>query len=565
MTSRQRYIKRRAERLARRGIKLYRVDGVYRKDAPDDDEPKNNSAGQSGGHGNTKIPFGLCKREGIEIGQDWTPKDAWNALEGEGYSAGEVYKELKQSGKVPQKSKVDVKEDRDFIERYKKRGELESRAEDLKQKTRGAKRRVEDCTFELETAEKRKSLLGRKLEEADEFEREELQDRYDRTVEQIESLKSDREKAQKEYDTGKNEEESVRRQLEEVSGENGERKYQESVDRILNNSPYAKKVLEYRGIQESAEEARINLTKAKEEADEAKGALDLVTRIMNRAFEEGDTKNGEYYRDVVLPQRKKQAEDSKKHAELCQRTADDLENRLKSVKGTADEKEWGQVYELSVDRDTVKDGPYKDRDIQYYAKRLGEVEKVKYINPVKRINSISEEDIIKTLGGGDETSGSCVSLSFAYAANKAGYGVLDFRGGKSRHFFAYEWHTIAQRLGADSRKSFNNISDSNELLQKTVEGKEYILMTGNHAAVVRRKGGSYEFLELQSHTSNGWKELNDNVLKERFKARKRRKYQSDTSLIDLDRLKESKDFLMITGYINTERDKQKKGESGSEK
>lgn len=65
-----------------------------RMDDDDDDE----SSG--GSHGNTKIPFGLCQREGIKVGADWTPKDAWNALEGKGYKAGDVYQNLRQTGKA---------------------------------------------------------------------------------------------------------------------------------------------------------------------------------------------------------------------------------------------------------------------------------------------------------------------------------------------------------------------------------------------------------------------------------------------------------------------------------
>lgn len=85
------YRRRRAERL---GIRL---------DA-DDDENKGGKGRRGGGHGNTKIPFGLCQREGIEVKPGWTPQDAWNALEGKGYSAGETYKELKQTGKVSKKT-----------------------------------------------------------------------------------------------------------------------------------------------------------------------------------------------------------------------------------------------------------------------------------------------------------------------------------------------------------------------------------------------------------------------------------------------------------------------------
>lgn len=85
------YRRRRAERL---GIRL---------DA-DDDENTGRTGRRGGGHGNTKIPFGLCQREGIEVKPGWTPQDAWNALEGKGYSAGESYKELKETGKVSKKA-----------------------------------------------------------------------------------------------------------------------------------------------------------------------------------------------------------------------------------------------------------------------------------------------------------------------------------------------------------------------------------------------------------------------------------------------------------------------------
>lgn len=82
------YRKRRAERLAAR------MDD----DGDEENTPIPKKSG--GGHGNTKIPFGLCQREGIEIQPGWTPQDAWEALEGKGYNPGEVYKGLKETGKA---------------------------------------------------------------------------------------------------------------------------------------------------------------------------------------------------------------------------------------------------------------------------------------------------------------------------------------------------------------------------------------------------------------------------------------------------------------------------------
>lgn len=86
------YRKRRAERLA------------ARMDAEGDEDSAPAPKKGGGGHGNTKLPFGLCQREGIEIRPGWTPQDAWKALEGKGYSAGEAYKELKETGKVSKKT-----------------------------------------------------------------------------------------------------------------------------------------------------------------------------------------------------------------------------------------------------------------------------------------------------------------------------------------------------------------------------------------------------------------------------------------------------------------------------
>lgn len=75
----ERFRKRRAARLAMR----------------EDDEEK-----IGGGHGNTRLPFGLCQREGIAIEKGWGPMDAWAALEGKGYSARETYEELRKTGHV---------------------------------------------------------------------------------------------------------------------------------------------------------------------------------------------------------------------------------------------------------------------------------------------------------------------------------------------------------------------------------------------------------------------------------------------------------------------------------
>ena len=121
------YRKRREKRLSARGYRTklneYRKTGNeakveenqaeeqasgnssdVRMDAPAEGEKQNNqnSGGGGGGHGNTRLPFGLCMRFGIEIGKDWGPKDAWDALAGKGITASSAYVRLKQ-GKDPAK------------------------------------------------------------------------------------------------------------------------------------------------------------------------------------------------------------------------------------------------------------------------------------------------------------------------------------------------------------------------------------------------------------------------------------------------------------------------------
>lgn len=89
--------KRRDARLKKRGLVLVKNKfDFFRTD--DDDDNENDNKGKS--HGNTKLPFGLCKRFGIEVGADWTPRDAWDALAGKGITAEGAYERLKE-GKDP--------------------------------------------------------------------------------------------------------------------------------------------------------------------------------------------------------------------------------------------------------------------------------------------------------------------------------------------------------------------------------------------------------------------------------------------------------------------------------
>lgn len=187
---------------------------------------------------------------------------------------------------------------------------------------------------------------------------------------------------------------------------------------------------------------------------------------------------------------------------------------------------------------------------------------------------LDDKAIVDRLGGGDKTRGSCASLSFAYVGNKIGLDVLDFRGGESLDVFA-SLRTIKEIAGLPGVESFNsnNTNDfksASEVLENVKDGKDYILVTGKHASVIRKTNEGYEYLELQSSKENGFKKLNNDVLKSRFCCKRSHslfgmKVEHSSLLIDCDTLGQSKDFKSLLSYINTDKDKQNKGADGYEK
>ena len=178
----------------------------------------------------------------------------------------------------------------------------------------------------------------------------------------------------------------------------------------------------------------------------------------------------------------------------------------------------------------------------------------------------TQQEIIDTVGGADMTSGSCASAALAYAGNRAGYQVRDFRGGSSMEFFARKSNTtqLAQIKGIDGviiNKS-NEIQAANDLLSKMEEGKEYWMGVGRHASIVRKGANGYEYLELQSADHNGWHPLTNDVLSWRFGCSRRRKYSQNARLMDVEKLAASDDFREVLPYINTAADQQRKGAGG---
>ena len=200
-----------------------------------------------------------------------------------------------------------------------------------------------------------------------------------------------------------------------------------------------------------------------------------------------------------------------------------------------------------------------------------------HYNQIKKHTEIkSEKDIIKNLGGLDKTKGSCSSLALAYAGNKGGYDVLDFRGGKSCDMFAQNGtiKKISQLSGVKSFtvKDYNDHNAVLKLTQNMVKEKEYYLATGRHAAIIRKTSKGLEYLELQDNELfNGYKKLTHKVLTKRFGCKKSHnlkyvgKVEAESILIDVDSLKNNEEFKKILGFINTNSGKQLKGSGGSVK
>ena len=198
---------------------------------------------------------------------------------------------------------------------------------------------------------------------------------------------------------------------------------------------------------------------------------------------------------------------------------------------------------------------------------------------------LSEEEIIKRISGGDMTSGSCASLAWSYIGNKLGLDVLDFRGGSSLNVFSTVSSYLAKMEGVVTiTAKGGGIRAAKKLLNQMEEGKQYILSTGRHSAIVRLVDGKIQFLELQSADDSGWKDFEEEDkiwwegtpweerekrnlswrLKNRF-ACDRATGRKESYLIDIESLEDSDEFRELLGYINTDKSKQRKGRRGHER
>lgn len=209
-----------------------------------------------------------------------------------------------------------------------------------------------------------------------------------------------------------------------------------------------------------------------------------------------------------------------------------------------------------------------------------EANNVEYKEVQKLKGTLSSNEIIERLAGGDMTKGSCSSLAFAYTGNRNGLDVIDFRGGSSQHVFSLNSNIkkILELPGVDGSITMvkKEISGTMEVLKSLELNKEYYLATGKHAAIVRKIEEGFEYLELQSKSQNGWMSFDrygsmSATLNKRFGCRKTvdrsfgKVWEKPVILMDVDSFNDNTEFEQILGYINTLVENQKKGVMGDVK
>lgn len=185
---------------------------------------------------------------------------------------------------------------------------------------------------------------------------------------------------------------------------------------------------------------------------------------------------------------------------------------------------------------------------------------------------LTEKEIIAKVSGADQTKGSCASVAWTYAGNKNGYDVLDFRDGESRALFAQRStsYLVTKLDGVTGWivEEGNDFKGVHELYKNMVEGKEYYLATGGHASIIRKVGEGYEYLELQANANySGWHTLDDTALRYRFGCKRSHssygmKFKIGNVLVDIETLKNNRDFETMLTYINTAAGSQRKGFGG---
>lgn len=178
---------------------------------------------------------------------------------------------------------------------------------------------------------------------------------------------------------------------------------------------------------------------------------------------------------------------------------------------------------------------------------------IKRVKAHKLKQPLTTEEIIDKICVRDKSNGACTSLALAYASNRIGLDVTDYRSGKSIGVFAeLGWFGTAELNGVSYKETHtntNHFEKAKTLLGSMEPNKEYIMSVGDHTAVVREKEGEYQFLELQNPNKKGFRRINDTVLEYRFGCTRTNSHEI-AFLLDIETFRDNDEFRAVAEYIN---------------
>ena len=300
---------------------------------------------------------------------------------------------------------------------------------------------------------------------------------------------------------------------------------------------------------------------------------DLDALVNARAFRDPDTDKTEYCDNMTY-------DEWRKWVDLEPEPPEDVVERAKNIKHIPVVDENGKPIVNYGITPLEPQGGAPALDLLkrlYYSKTRHHID----YNPVCELEKpLTTDEIVHKIAGGDKTiPGSCASVALAYVANRLGLDVLDYRGGASMTYFAGRTSKVDffRLLGINMlEESYaSDFVSVKHLLRRAQEedenkdkDKEYMLMTGKHASIIRNSSKyGWQYLELQSSRSNGYKALSNERLKNRFGCSvNNSKCYSDVGissfLVPLDNFTDSITFREYMGYINTKKYSQMKGKDG---
>ena len=140
------------------------------------------------GHGNTRLPYGLCKKYGIDVPPGTTPYEAWELLKGKGVNPKEEYRKLKERGEKKARREAEEQAKREAGEKAKREAGERARKEAEEKARREAEERAkreaeERAKHEAEEKAKREAEEKAKRE-AEEKTRKEAEEKARKEAEE---------------------------------------------------------------------------------------------------------------------------------------------------------------------------------------------------------------------------------------------------------------------------------------------------------------------------------------------------------------------------------------------